>query len=211
MAVTSHRDMPKQRKVTALYARVSSADGSQTTKNQLRALRELAERAGWNVLEYTDHQSGADETRPQYQAMLAAARRYELERIVVWKYDRFARSTVQLILQLEEFGRLGVNFVSITENIDTATPAGKFMFTMMAGFAEFERSIGLERTRAGVDRAKSEGKTCHRPRKLVLDAKKAHEARQAGATWAQLEARLGHGRRTIARRISEYLERTPHQ
>ena len=201
----------KQR-ATALYARVSLADGSQTTENQFRALRELAQRAGWDpVLEFFDEQTGADESRPKYQAMLLAARQRKLSRVVVWKYDRFARSTHQLVAQLEEFDGLGIEFVSITEQIDTGTAIGKFLFTLVAGFAEFERSLISERTLAGMARVKASGKHVGRPKRF-FDMATALACHADGWGWQAIadEVSKGHdkpySRQTVRRRIQERLK-----
>ena len=113
----------------ALYARVSTGD--QDPEMQLRELREYAERRGWEAEEYVDQAvSGAKKSRPALDELMAAARRRKLDAVAVWRFDRFARSTVQLILALDEFRALGVDFVSLRESIDTSTPIGRAVFSV---------------------------------------------------------------------------------
>lgn len=194
--------------LTAIYARVSKRDGQQTNRNQLRQLRAYAKRAGYKVREYIDRGTAADLGRPQYVELLAAARRREFERVLVWRFDRMARSTVELILRLEEFQKIGIEFVSLSEGIDTSTAVGEAMFAVAAVFAQFERRINIERSAAGVERAKADGKRCHRPRvDLPLDLirqldKEGHDAQE-------IADRINVGRKkqvtrwTVRRRIAE--------
>jgi DNA invertase Pin-like site-specific DNA recombinase len=148
----------------AIYARVSTVDGRQDPETQLRPLREYAERRGFPVArEYVDHASGARNDREQYRAMLEAARRRQFDVLLVWRYDRFARSMRELVNALSEFEGLGVDFISYNEGADTTTPQGKLLFGIMASLAEFERSLIAERVRAGMQRAKAQGKHTGRP------------------------------------------------
>jgi len=143
----------------AIYARVSTIDKSQDPKTQLRPLREYASRRGFTVVaEFVDHASGRADDRQNYMALRDAVRRRTTDVILVWRYDRFARSTHALINALSEFNSLGVDFISIQEGIDTTTPQGKLVFTIMAGLAEFESSLIGDRVRAGMARARAEGK-----------------------------------------------------
>jgi DNA invertase Pin-like site-specific DNA recombinase len=142
-----------------IYARVSTLDKSQDPKTQLRPLREYAERRGFTVVsEFVDHASGKADDRQNYQALRDAVRRRATDVILVWRYDRFARSTHALINALSEFNSLGVDFISLQEGIDTTTPQGKLVFTIMAGLAEFESSLIGDRVRAGMARARADGK-----------------------------------------------------
>lgn len=150
--------MVAQKRV-ALYARVSTSDKGQDPETQLLALREYAARRGFVAVgEYIDYASGTRDTRPQYQALLTAARQRHLEVVLVWRYDRFARSTQALVQALHEFHRLGVDFISYQENIDPTTPQGELIFTVMASLAQFERALISERVKAGMARAKAQGK-----------------------------------------------------
>ena len=149
-------------KVAAVYARVSTRD--QQPKTQLRELRAYAKRRNLRVAyELVDYESGAKEKRPELDKLLDLTRKRKVDVVLVWKFDRFARSTKQLVVALEEFRELGVDFISYTENVDTSTPAGKALFTMVSAFAEFERDLIRERVKAGLDRARAEGTRLGRP------------------------------------------------
>jgi len=154
--------MVTQKRV-ALYARVSTVDKGQDPETQLLALREYAARRGLVPAgEYIDYASGTRGDRPQYQALLAVARKRQIDVVLVWRYDRFARSTQELVRALHEFHRLGVDFISHQENIDTTTPQGELIFTIMASLAQFESALISERVKAGMARAKAQGKPISR-------------------------------------------------
>ena len=154
--------MVTQKRV-ALYARVSTVDKGQDPETQLLVLREYAaQRALVPVGEYIDYASGTRDDRPQYQALLSAARKRQLDVVLVWRYDRFARSTQALVRALNEFHSLGVDFISYQENIDTTTPQGELIFTVMASLAQFESALISERVKAGMVRAKAQGKPISR-------------------------------------------------
>jgi DNA invertase Pin-like site-specific DNA recombinase len=151
-------------KRAAIYARVSTIDRGQDPETQLRQLREYAERRSFPIaFEFVDHASGAKNDRVQYRAMLDAARRREFDVLLVWRYDRFARSLRELVNALAEFDGLGIEFVSYSEGADTTTPQGKLLFGIMASLAEFERSLIAERVKAGMQRAKAKGTHTGRP------------------------------------------------
>src|SRR4051794_19842986 len=148
----------------AIYARVSTTDRGQDPETQLRQLREYAERRGFSLAhEYVDHASGAKNDRAEYRAMLEAARKRGFDVLLVWRYDRFARSMRELVNALAEFDGLGIDFVSYNEGADTTTPQGRLLFGIMASLAEFERSLIAERVKAGMQRAKAQGKHTGRP------------------------------------------------
>src|SRR5215213_7686071 len=145
-----------------LYARVSTEDRGQDPETQLR--REYADRRGFSVIgEYFDNASGTTESRPSYQRLLEAVRKRELDVVLVWRYDRFARSTRALVNALGEFKARGVAFISYQENVDTTTPQGELVFGMMANLAQFESALIGERVKAGMARAKAQGKRTNRP------------------------------------------------
>ena len=130
---------PAKRRV-AIYARVSTQD--QDPHMQLRELRSYAKHRAFTIVhEFIDHISGATSERPELSKLWQASRARGIDTVLVWKFDRFARSTKQLIDALEEFRHLGVDFISITEQIDTSSPMGKAMFTVISAIAEFERSL----------------------------------------------------------------------
>ena len=154
--------MVAQKRV-ALYARVSTIDKGQDPETQLLALREYAARRRFVPAgEYVDYASGTRDNRPQYQALLTAARQRQVDVVLVWRYDRFARSTQALVRALNEFHSLGVDFISYQENIDTTTPQGELIFTVMASLAQFESALLSERVKAGMARAKAQGKPISR-------------------------------------------------
>ncbi|GAB3491199.1 recombinase family protein [Curvibacter fontanus] len=150
----------KQPLRVALYARVST--GSQTTENQLKELRAVAQREGWEVVtEYVDHGiSGAKgrKDRPQLDAMLKAVTRREFDLVASWSVDRLGRSLVDLVGMLGELHSKGTDLYLHQQGIDTTTPSGKAMFQMMGVFAEFEREMIRERVRAGLAVVKETGK-----------------------------------------------------
>ncbi|GAB2713433.1 hypothetical protein GCM10011495_38100 [Hymenobacter frigidus] len=127
-----------QLKRVALYARVSTLDKGQDPETQLRPLREYAQRRGFAVVEeYVDQASGTSEERTQYKRIMAAVKKRQLDAVLVWHYDRFARSTQALSNALKKFQRLGVDFISYQENIGTTTPASELIFHIMASLAQF--------------------------------------------------------------------------
>ena len=147
----------------AIYARVSTVDKGQDPETQLIALREYAKRRGFEIVgEYIDYARGAREDRPVYRALVEAARKRQTDVVLVWRYDRFARSTQALVHALKEFQGLGVDFISYQENIDTTTPQGEMIFTVMASLAQFESALISERVKAGMARAKAQGKRISR-------------------------------------------------
>ena len=176
---------------TALYARVSTANG-QSPEMQLRELREYVARRGWAIAgEYVDVGiSGAREQRPALDRLLADARRRRFDAVVVWRYDRFARSLRQLVNALEEFRALGIDFVSLREGVDTSTPNGRLVFGIFASIAEFERELIRDRVRAGLRNARAKGKRLGRPRAIV-DAARVADLRRGGASWRAIAKRLG--------------------
>ncbi|OFZ82902.1 MAG: hypothetical protein A2583_16630 [Bdellovibrionales bacterium RIFOXYD1_FULL_53_11] len=149
-------------KSAAIYARVSTKD--QRPDMQISALRKYAKKRGFRVFdEYLDTESGASETRSGFNKMMNDARKRLVDVVLVWKFDRFARSTRMLLSSLDEFHSLGVDFISYTENVDTTTPMGRAMFTMIGAMAEFERDIIRSRVIAGLERAKERGVRLGRP------------------------------------------------
>jgi DNA invertase Pin-like site-specific DNA recombinase len=155
---------PAATRRAALYARVSTDDRGQDPETQLRQLRDYAARRGFAVAaEFVDVASGTRNDRPRYKELMAAARRREVDVVLVWRYDRFARSTQALVNALMEFRALGVDFISYQENVDTTTPQGELVFGLMASLAQFESSLIGERVRAGMARARAQGKRVSRP------------------------------------------------
>lgn len=176
----------------AIYARVSTRKGSQNPDMQLRELRDYCQRRGWEIpSEYVDAGvCGAKEQRPQLDRLLAECHKRRVDAVVVYRYDRFARSLRQLVNALEEFRALGIEFVSLHEGVDTSTPNGRLVFGIFASIAEFERELIRERVRSGLAAARARGKRIGRPRKIV-DAAKVAQLRENGASWRAIAARLG--------------------
>ncbi len=189
---------PSQLKA-AIYARVSTNNGQDPTV-QTRELEEYCARRGWKVEgQYIDVGiSGAKEKRPQLDRMIADAHRRKFDAVVVWKFDRFARSVSHLLRALETFKALGIEFVSLSEQVDTSTPTGKMVFTVLGAVAELERSLIAERVRAGLRNARAKGKRLGRPRKAV-DRARIVSLRQSGASWATVAKSLNVGETTVRR------------
>jgi DNA invertase Pin-like site-specific DNA recombinase len=175
----------------AVYARVSTANG-QDPQMQVRELCEYCARRGWPIVrEYVDIGiSGAKDRRPGLDRLIADAHKRKFEVIVVWKFDRFARSVSHLLRALETFRALGIEFVSLSEQVDTSTPTGKMIFTVLGAVAELERSLIAERVRAGLRHAKAKGKRLGRPTKHVNPTEVA-ALRAQGVSWRKVGLRLG--------------------
>ena len=163
--IRNGRDEMEKNKRAAIYARVSTVGAGQDPGMQLKELREYCERRGWEVAgEYVDAGiSGAVDSRPQLNRLMDDAHRRVVDCIVCWKFDRFARSTSHLLRALETFRNLGIDFISVTEQIDTSTPTGKMVFTILASVGEIERSLCVERVKAGMRNARAKGKLIGRP------------------------------------------------
>ena len=148
----------------ALYARVSTTD--QSTESQLLDLRRYVSDRGWQTFrEYCDNGiSGTKDSRPALNELMDDARKRRFDAVLVWRFDRFARSTRHLINALEEFKNLKIDFVSYQENIDTSSPLGGAIFTILGAVAQLERDIIAERVKAGLRRAVEEGKQLGRPK-----------------------------------------------
>jgi DNA invertase Pin-like site-specific DNA recombinase len=187
----------------AIYARVSTANNGQDPTMQTRELREYAERRGWAVVgEYVDIGiSGTKEKRPELDRLMAEAHRRRFDAVAVWKFDRFARSVSHLLRALENFQALGIHFVSLSESMDTSTPAGKMVFTVLGAVAELERSLIVERVKAGLRNARAKGKRIGRP-KVPVDASRVKALRDAGRSWSQICSETGLTKGTAQRSVS---------
>src|ERR1035438_1684539 len=141
----------------AIYARVSTANNGQDPSMQARELEEYCQRRAWEVAGcYVDTGiSGSKESRPELDTLIADAYRRRFDAVVVWKFDRFARSVSHLLRALEMFKALGIDFVSLSEQVDTSTPTGRMVFTVLGAVTELERSLIAERVRAGIRNARS--------------------------------------------------------
>ena len=168
----------------ALYARVSTKNNGQNPETQLVALREYARNRGLEISEeYVDvGVSGSKDRRPALDRMMKDARARKIDAVLVTRFDRFARSTRHLVTALEEFQALGVDFVSLGESINTSTPVGKMIFTVLGAVAELERSLIKERIALGLDHARKEGKPHGRPRRILTGNGRRNSEPRAGVT-----------------------------
>jgi DNA invertase Pin-like site-specific DNA recombinase len=183
-----------------LYARVSTHD-QQTLPLQMRAMREYAVRRGWTIaLQIKEVGSGAAE-REMRQKLLDAARRRELDVVLVWRLDRWGRSLVDLVVTLKELASLGVGFVSLTEALDLTTPTGRAMAGLLSVFAEFEHEILRERIRAGIAEARLNGKHMGRPLTVGKKASQIRKLHPAGVSKAR---QLNIGRTSVRRILATY-------
>ncbi len=192
-------------KRAAIYARVSTNNG-QTTDNQVRELRQVAERSGWEILHVFEDKgiSGAKgrDKRPQMDALLKAVTRREVDMVMTWAVDRLGRSLQDLLATLQEIHGAGADLYIHQQAIDTTSPAGKALFGMLGVFAEFERSIIQERINSGLARARAEGKRLGRP-SLTEDVRaKVVRLREEGQSIRQIAASAGVGVSTAQRILS---------
>jgi DNA invertase Pin-like site-specific DNA recombinase len=176
----------------AIYARVSTINAGQDSTLQTRELKEYCQRRGWQVFDcYVDNGfSGKKDSRPQLNRMMQDAHERRFDVVVVWRFDRFARSVSHLLRALETFNSLGVQFVSLSEQVDTSTPTGKMIFTVLGAVAELERNLIVERVRAGLRHARAKGKQLGRPKKSV-DTAQIKSMRAAGASWRTISRKMG--------------------
>jgi putative DNA-invertase from lambdoid prophage Rac len=191
------RRLPKMLRV-GLYARVSTID-QQTLAMQNRAMREYAARRSWTIaMQVREVNSGAAK-REAREKLLEAARRREIDVVLVWRLDRWGRSVTDLLVMLQELEHLGVGFVSLTEALDLTTPAGRAMAGLLAVFATFEREILQERTKAGLAHARQNGKRLGRPMTAGLQAPEIRKLHRAGVAKAEIARRLKIGRTSVRR------------
>lgn len=202
---------PRQGTRTALYLRVSTAE--QKPDLQYDGLRGYAGRAGLDIVQdYCDVAvSGRREGRPQLNALMTAARNQEIDCVLVWKFDRFARSTRHLLIALEEFDHLGIRFVSVQDQVDTDSPMGRAMFTIIGAMAELESSLISERVTAGMRAAEARGKHLGRPamsKRIVAEIEAL--ARSTDLSIRQIQSRIaGQASRGIIGEITKRARAAP--
>jgi len=184
----------------AIYARVSTVGNGQSPEMQLREMREYCARRGWTLAgEYVDSGiSGAKDRRPELDRLMEDAHKRRFDVVAVWKFDRFVRSVTHLLRALDTFRVLGIEFVSLSESLDTATPAGRMVFTVLGAVAELERSLIVERVKAGMCNARAKGKHVGRP-SVSVDAKKIAALRKAGRSWSEITRQTGLTKGTAQR------------
>jgi DNA invertase Pin-like site-specific DNA recombinase len=188
----------------ALYARISTLNHGQDPEVQLRELREFCQRRGFTIAhEYVDKGiSGSREKRPALDELLADCHKRRLDAVVVYRYDRFARSLRQLVNALEEFRSLGIEFISIHEGVDTSTPNGRLVFGIFASIAEFERELIRDRVRSGLAAARAKGKNIGRPR-VSLDVLQIMSLRREGRSWSEITRETGISKGTAQRAVAD--------
>ena len=187
----------------AIYARVSTANHGQDVSMQTRELRQFAEARGWTVAgEYIDvGVSGAKDSRPELNRLMADAHKRRFDAVCVWRFDRFARSVSHLLRALETFKSLGIDFVSFSEQMDTSTPAGKMVFTVLGAVAELERSLIVERVRAGLRNARAKGKRLGRPR-VAVDVARIARLHAQGRSIREIAEELGYSRSLVHKTLA---------
>jgi DNA invertase Pin-like site-specific DNA recombinase len=167
---------------------------------QTREMEEFCDRRGWELVgSYVDNGiTGSKESRPELDRLMADAHRRRFDTVIVWKFDRFARSVSHLLRALETFKALGIDFVSLSEQVDTSTPTGKMVFTVLGAVAELERSLIAERVRAGIRNARAKGKRLGRPR-VAVDVSRIAALRTQGCSWSAICRETGAGKGTAQR------------
>ena len=199
----------KKPKQVAIYARVSTT--GQTVENQIRELRQVAKRSGWEVIEeFIDRgisgSKGRDK-RPAFDKLLTAATRREFDVVMAWSVDRLGRSLQHLVGFLGEIHGAGVDLYLHQQGLDTTTPSGRAMFGMLSVFSEFERAMIQERVKAGLERAKANGKTLGRPKICSAVVRQIERAHAKGEGMLKIAERVGVGSGTVQRVVREYKAR----
>ena len=187
----------------AIYARVSTTNHGQDVTLQTRELQQFAEARGWRVAGtyIDDGVSGAKDSRPDLNRLMADAHKRCFDVVAVWRFDRFARSVSHLLRALETFSALGIAFVSLSEQMDTTTPTGKMVFTVLGAVAELERSLIAERVRAGLRNARAKGTRLGRPR-ITVDVCRALRLRSEGRTVREIADTLGVSRSLVHKTLA---------
>jgi len=183
------------------HARVSPND-QQTLPMQLRSLREYAARRGWSVISQAKEVGSGASQQQMREELIEAARRRDIDVVLVWRLDRWGRSVPELLATLQELEHLGVGFVSLTEALDLTTPSGRAMAGLLAVFAEFEKEILRERVRAGLAHARENGKRLARPLTAALPADRVRKLFRRGISKSEIARRLHIGRTSVRRVLS---------
>jgi DNA invertase Pin-like site-specific DNA recombinase len=187
----------------AIYARVSTTNHGQDVTLQTRELEQFAQARGWHLVDsYLDVGiSGSKDKRPELDRLMTDAHKRRFDVLIVWKFDRFARSVSHLLRALENFSALGIAFVSLSEQMDTTTPTGKMIFTVLGAVAELERSLIVERVRAGLRNARAKGKRLGRPR-VFADVPRIAALRAQGRSWREVVSETGISKGSAQRALS---------
>jgi DNA invertase Pin-like site-specific DNA recombinase len=195
-AQSSHR--------VAIYARVSTINHGQDVGLQTGELEQFTQARGWALADsYIDRGiSGSKDRRPELDRLMKDAHARKFDVVIVWKFDRFARSVSHLLRALETFNALGIAFVSLSEQMDTTTPTGKMVFTVLGAVAELERSLIVERVKAGLRNARAKGKRLGRPR-AVVDVAQIARLRAQGRSWRKIARAMGCSAKTARRALQK--------
>src|SRR3977135_177323 len=185
-----------------LYARVSTHD-QQTLPLQIRVMREYVAKRGWTIVVQIKEGGSGWEQGERRATLIAAARRREIDVVLVWRLDRWGRSVADLVSTLQELQHLGVGFVSLTEALDLPAPAGRAMAGLLAMFAEFERDILRERVRAGLAHARQQGKQLGRPPSVIHQAAQARTLYRKGISKSEIARQLQIGRTSVRRLLAQ--------
>jgi putative DNA-invertase from lambdoid prophage Rac len=186
----------------AIYARVSTHD-QQTLPMQLAAMRAYAERKGWQIVLTVEEVGSGAKIRPRREELLRAARRREIDVIVVWRLDRWGRSLVDLVATFQELTALKVGFVSLSEALDLTIPSGLAFAGMLAVFAEFERDILRDRVKAGIAQARKDGRPHGRPATIAEKAQEIQVLARKGLSKSAIARQLNIGRTSVRRLLAE--------
>lgn len=189
----------------ALYARVSTSHNGQNSEMQVAEMHAYCQGRNWTIAgEFVDAGvSGAKEHRPALDQLLSLCRKRAVDAVVVYRYDRFARSLRQLVNALEDFRALGIDFVSLHEGVDTSTPNGRLVFGIFASIAEFERELIRDRVRSGLAAVKAKGRRLGRPRVLVNPVRIA-ALRAQGRSWREITEQTGISKGTAQRAVGSF-------
>jgi DNA invertase Pin-like site-specific DNA recombinase len=200
--VFGHAHKPAKMLRAALYARVSTLD-QQTLPMQMRAMRDYAANRGWTVAMQVKEVGSGAKVREQRKQLIDAARRREIDVVLVWRLDRWGRSLLDLVTTLQEITDLNVGFVSINEALDLTTSAGRAMAGMLSVFAAFERDILRDRVRAGLDHARQSGTRLGRPATAAVKAAEVRKLFRQGISKSEISRRLDIGRTSVRRILSQ--------
>lgn len=191
LQIVKESDSTPRKVVAAVYSRVSTIGHGQDPAMQTRELTEYCQRRGWDVFDlYVDNGvSGKKDSRPALNRLMADAHARRFDVVACWRFDRFSRSVSHLCRALETFNALDIQFVSLCEQVDTSTPTGKLVFTILGAVAEGERNLIAERVRSGLKNAKAKGKRLGRPTKWV-DVDRVNSLRASGQSWRSIAATM---------------------
>ena len=191
LQIVKESDLTPRKVVAAVYSRVSTIGHGQDPAMQTRELTEYCQRRGWEVFDqYVDNGvSGKKDSRPALNRLMADAHARRFDVVACWRFDRFSRSVSHLCRALETFSALDIQFVSLCEQVDTSTPTGKLVFTILGAVAEGERNLIAERVRAGLRNARAKGKRLGRPTKCV-DVDRINSLRACGQSWRSIAAAM---------------------